>query len=381
MSQTNLQSHDVMRCTWCHREDLTITQDHVLPRSIGGTLQYAVPACSNCQTILSKAERDLSRKSLLAIHALSIQGSPRHPKRPTSGLLQAGCLLVEHPLGGYGESVLRAGQKLQALSHVEIKVVPGEPVEARVRGPSWEESERIFSGFKSVLANVPGPDGLVCEINVSLEVPPSVAEDPDFWPRMILLPDGKLMIRARNPDEAKRLGLAMTQLVLNAPPRSPSTWTSSEIKGGTTHQLMIQCEPNSVRRIVAKIAYGVFHCIAGLEMPKGDDIRLRHYILGNSVPGYEPVSESPTPDQTTTDTAFHFVALAPEHDRQAAIVCLYRNSFRVQIGSAGTALPKPILLLCATDRSGMRLATTDEAESILKGLESLTWIAPSSSTE
>src|SRR6266446_812055 len=90
---------------------------------------------------------------------------PYMPREPVeAGLLQSSYILVKHPLGGFGESLLRAGEKMEMLTHVEIKVVPGEPVEGRVRGTTWEDSQRIFSTFKSALTATPGPDGLVCEI-------------------------------------------------------------------------------------------------------------------------------------------------------------------------------------------------------------------------
>jgi hypothetical protein len=363
----------VVRCIWCLKESADLTQDHVVPRSIGGTLQYAVPACKTCQEILSKPERELSRRSILAIHALSSQIRQRHPERPTSGLLQASCFLVKHPLGGFGESVLRSGEKLESLAHVEIKVVPGEPVEGRVRGATWEESERIFSSFKSALTGTPGPDGLVCEIDTSLEVPPPVAEDLDFWPRMVLLPDGRLMIRARNADEAQRFAAVMTQLVLNPPARSKHTWTSAMITGGTVHHLELKYEPQLVRRVIAKIAYGLFRCTTGIEFREEDDIRLRSYILGWQEPDIEPVMEAPEKHQFTTSAGPHRFVLAPAHDREAAIIDLYGHPYRVQLGSAGILLPEPIIVFCATDGTGMRIANSEERTSVLCEFQSLTW--------
>src|SRR5580700_8644082 len=60
---------DETQCAWCLEEKTGLTKDHVVPRSIGGTLEYALPSCTKCQGILSKAERTLARKSFLAIHA------------------------------------------------------------------------------------------------------------------------------------------------------------------------------------------------------------------------------------------------------------------------------------------------------------------------
>jgi hypothetical protein len=33
-----------------------------------------------------------------------------------------------------------------------------------------------------------GPGELVCEVTANLELDPEIASDPEFWPRMVLLP-------------------------------------------------------------------------------------------------------------------------------------------------------------------------------------------------
>ena len=98
-----------MPCFWCGSEDEKLTEDHVIPESLGGTREYTVPACRNCQTILSKAEHEVARKSIMGIAALASGMKPRHPDRPTSGHLRPNYLLVKHPFGGYGETLLSAG--------------------------------------------------------------------------------------------------------------------------------------------------------------------------------------------------------------------------------------------------------------------------------
>ena len=60
-----------MRCFWCDEVKEKLTADHIVPRALGGTLEFTVPACQSCQFILSKAEFEVSRKSSLAIPALS----------------------------------------------------------------------------------------------------------------------------------------------------------------------------------------------------------------------------------------------------------------------------------------------------------------------
>ena len=361
-----------MPCFWCLDDKGETTDDHVVPRSIGGTLQFSVPSCVACQTAISKIERDVSRKSILAIHAVSSAVRARHPNRPYSGVLGTPYVLAKHPQGGYGEAILWAGGNVKALPHVELKVVPGEPPEGRIRGASWEDSERLFSRFRSAINQSPDPDGLVCEIKLSLELEASVKSDPDFWPRIVLLPDEQLLIRARDAEEARRFIALMCYAATTLPPRSPETWTRSEMQAGIIHHIALTYEPKSVRRLAAKIARGMFRCVTGLSLHDEDDAALRSYITGRTDPAVEPVTEAHELKQVTTGTEFHRVVLSPPHDRKAVIVSLYGHSYRVQLG-AGGVLSNPAVVLCATDGSGMRIAEADEARLICDEFRSLSW--------
>lgn len=360
-----------MRCTWCKNEAESLTRDHVIPRAIGGTLDYALPSCETCQKELSKAEAILVRKSILAIHAVSSELRPRHPKRRVSGVLRAGYLLVKNPLGGYGESVLRAGDKVESLCHCEIKVAPGEPIEGRTRGQSRAHTDLLFAKFKSALSKTPGPNGLICEINVACDVPQEIRADPDFWPRMVMLPNGNLLLRARDPEEAQRFIRVFTPLVMSGVDAFRGAWQSAEISGGTQHHMMLEYEPQAVRRVAAKIAYGLFLLASENELDERRDSDLRAYILGLEGDKPEPVTEAPESFRFTTgDTPFHQVVLGPRHDPKAAIVRLYGYAFRVDLGDAVRRL-SPIVVLCATDGSGMRLADPEEAQEVLAACESL----------
>jgi hypothetical protein len=348
----------------------------VLPRAIGGTLDYELPACESCQVILSKAEMILARKSLLAIHAISSNLPPRHPKRRESGSLRSSYVFVKHPLGGYGESVFRTGNKMEPLSHCEIKVVPGERLEGRVRGESRAKTDLLFARYKQSLSNRPGPDGLVCEVNVSLDVPAEISMDPDFWPRMVLLPNGNLLLRARDPEEAQRFAMVFTELVCKGAAQFRGVWESSEIVGGTPHHMMLECDTQAVRRVAAKIAYGLFLLLSGVELDRDQDSKLRAYILGSDVEP-EPVMEAPESFAVTTgDATCHQVILGPPHDVEAAIVRLYGYGFRVELGSAARRLSQPIVVLCPTDGSGMRLAAEEEAAEAVAAAESLRFGQP-----
>jgi hypothetical protein len=83
--------------------------------------------------------------------------------------------------------------------------------------------------------------------------------------------------------------------------------------------------------------------------------------------------EGPEREQFTTGAEFHRFVLAPAHDPEAAIISLYDHPYRVHLGSVGSLLSEPIVLLCATDGTGIRTAASDEAISILHESQSLTW--------
>lgn len=361
-----------MRCTWCRNDSERLTKDHVIPRGIGGTLDYALPSCEACQRVLSKAEAILARKSSLAIHAVSSDLQPRHPKRRESGVLRTGYLFVKNPLGGYGESILRAGNRVESLCHCEIKVVPGQPPEGRTRGQDRAHTELLFAKFKAALSKTPQPNGLICEINVSCDVPPEISADPDFWPRMVLLPNGNLLLRARDRQEAHRFISVFAPLVMSCVDAFRGEWQSAEISSGTQHQMMIQYDTQAVRRVAAKIAYGVFLISSGNELDPPRDNDLRAYVLGAEDEKPEPVTEAPESFRFTTgDTPYHQVVLGSPHDPEAAIVRLYGYAFRVDLGNAVRRFSRPIVVLCATDGSGMRLANAEETREILTATESL----------
>lgn len=73
-----------MGCFWCNEEKEKLTADHIVPRALGGTTEFTVPACQSCQLILSKAEHEVARKSILAIPALAASLPPRQGRHGTA---------------------------------------------------------------------------------------------------------------------------------------------------------------------------------------------------------------------------------------------------------------------------------------------------------
>ena len=354
-----------MRCTWCQIEEENLTNDHVIPRALGGTLEFSLIACNRCQTSLSKVEEEVARRSILAFHALTSPLRPRHPDRPTSGLLKSNYLLVKHPLGGYGESILRSGERMESLAHIEINVEPGTVPQARIRGPSPEAAQRLLSMLRLALASRPREDGLLCEFKVRCEVDPATAADPDFWPRIVLFPGDRLLIRARSPEECVRFARALTQLAVGSYQVDPSRWgLGIVVEGGTPHTLSLKFNPQTIRRVAAKIAYGFYVLLSACSLQREHDHQLRHYILGLGKSEDEPVLQSEWPENWVTSDKPHYVLISPQFDRDAAIVSLYGWHFRVDLGP-GAALPSPIVVLCQTDGTNMHIAMEDEAEAYL----------------
>lgn len=328
--------------------------------------------------MLSKAEREVARKSTLAIHALASPVKPRHPTRPTSGHLQPSYLLVKHPLGGYGESLLSAGEKMRSLPYFEAKVVDGEPIQARVRGATAAEAQLLLDLYRKSLQldKKRGPGEPVCEFTGNLEVDPEIASDPEFWPRMVLLPGNRIMYRARSPEELVRCAKVLEFIARSDFRVDASKWESDvQITGGTSHKIGLRFDPQCVRRIAAKIAYGLFCTITKQRMQSRDDERMRFYILGTETTPDEPVSITPEPTSWTTSGDPHFALLSPEHDRSAAFVNLYGFSFRVELGQAGI-LPKPVAVICEIDGSGMRVGSEEEISSVTTRITDATFSRP-----
>ena len=365
-----------MLCFWCGDDFERLTEDHIVPQSLGGTTHFTVESCRSCQTKLSKAELEVARKSIIAFHALVSPVKPRHPNRPTSGHLRPSYLLVKHPLGGYGESLLSSGQKMSSLAYLEVKVVPEEPIEARVRGATADDAQRLLDLYRKALQKKVGPGELVCEFTANLEIDGEIAADPDFWPRIVLLPGDRLMVRARNPEELMRFASALTTIAQSSYQVDQSGWNNNvRISGGTPHSIALRYDPQCMRRVAAKIGYGLFYSLTQRRMEAGQDERMRRYILGADTSPDEPVSITPDPVKITTSDAPHSILLSPEHDRTAAFVSLYGFDFRVELGPAAI-LPEPVVVFCEINGTGMRIGSGADVLDLTPRMHALLFSQP-----
>jgi hypothetical protein len=356
-----------MLCFWCRTEGGDLTADHALPRALGGTSQFSVNACKACQNRLSKAEDEVARRSVLAIHALSSSLGPRHPERPTSGHLKPVHLLAKHPHGGYGETLFSCGDRLSSLPYFEVNFATDRDIRGRFHGASATDAQRLLDTFRRGLTRQPAADGSLFSLKVDCNLAPEIAEDPEFCPRIVLLPGDRLLLRARSPEEAMRYVNVFMGLVSSDYKVDSAKWgEGTVIKGGTPHSLVLNYNPQTIRRVAAKIAYTLFAILSGHPLERRSDPLMRRYILDlpRQVNGFGPVSAAPEPATSTTSDEPHFVVLSPAHDRAAAVVCLYGFKFRVDLGE-GSQLPNPIVVLCEIDGSSMRIAGIEEAEEIL----------------
>jgi hypothetical protein len=361
-----------MRCFWCDEVKEKLTADHIVPRALGGTLDFTVPACENCQSILSKAEFEVSRKSSLAIPALAASLPPRHPNRPRSGHLRPTYLMVPHPYGGYGESLMSAGEKISSLPHIEIKVVPNEPVEGRIRGTAPADVQKLLDTFRYFLKVKRGPGELVCELTVNTDLDPNISADPEFWPRIIMLPGNRLMVRARDPEEAIRFFNVFMHIAVSEFQVDSGAWgKGTVIAGGTRHMMSLSYDPQCVRRVAAKIGYGLFRAISGERLQIDLDEEMRQFILGSRDSEDEPVKEEPERGTFTTNDDPHCVVISSERDGLKAFVRLYGLHLRVDLGMQKLDL-LPFGVMCEIDGSGMRLASEEE---LLKFLDEVNGMA------
>jgi hypothetical protein len=168
------------------------------------------------------------------------------------------------------------------------------------------------------------------------------------------------MFRARDPEELVRCAKVLEAIARSDYIVDPSSWTNDvQIIGGTPHRIALRFDPQCVRRIAAKIAYALFCSLTKGRIERDDDKRMRRYILGMGAAKDEPVSVAPDAPASTTSSEPHYIVLSPTHDRTAAFVNLYISDFRVDLGAKGS-LPEPIVIVCNTDGTGMRIGTREE---------------------
>jgi len=339
------------QCTWCRRSDLPITDDHVFPRSIGGTKQLTVPGCKPCQTLFSKAEQVLARRSIFGLYRLAVGPSPRHKKKPESGTFDSSYSLVKDSIiGGYAEVVFRVGELPKTLPCIEIDVTTGKG--ARIHGTTPQEVERLVERLISSVQNVPDETGCIGEISCDfMEEDGPVSSDPDFWPRALLDVRGNLNIRARNSEEGKRLAQIIIPLAQRGAFSDHSQWTKGEIAANTPHHFSFSYYEPDVLRIIAKIAYGV------LSAKMGPVVSAENWFDGvrSFVRGEEGTDENPPvlplsePGDFKGWPGFHLALVEIYEGELRGIVILYGGCHLVRFGRT-PQISLPIKVIVAISR-------------------------------
>jgi hypothetical protein len=335
------QSQQPMSCAWCDERTAT-SEDHLFPRSIGGTRELWVPACTLCQTRLSKVEKEASRQSHYALFCMLHGPSGRDKRKAGSGVIRTRYLLCKHPLGGYCESLIRAGAPLpEALPYIEIEVASGC---VRRRGPTPESVDKLVSELLQLIDRKPDNSGLIGELDVRTDNLLEVGEDFDFWPRIVRDPSGHIFIRARNGEEALLFIAALVPLLKVGAIRDYSGWLNSEISGGTPHSMSLSYNKSVVHRLAGKIACALMFLEFGPAITANPEFRsVRQFVLEGSDDG----STNPTTTLSAAGTEVpwgsnHIAVISKLRGHTAVIVSVYGDCQLVEFGTHVTSIARDV---------------------------------------
>lgn len=353
-------------CAWCGAFGVELDDDHIFPRSIGGTKQLKLKACRKCQTSIGDAEKEMSRRSVFALHCVDSGPPGRSKRKPTSGMIETIYTLNHHPLGGYGEAVLKSGGGIHGLPYIEVDVSETGP-RGNLRAASPMEAERLLATFEALFKQRPDAKGLICELLVKTELD-EVATDPEFWPRVVLGLDGNLFIRARNPDEAAKLVDWVVRYINSTPVRDHSGWKSGEVKGGSSHTVAISFDWRKVDRVIAKIACGLVLYGTGdwepsfLTAAKG-------YVRGESRGEQQFVRQVKDPGALSFWPEHHVAAVLDVDHELKSVVSLFGSCHVVSLGTLiGHCDRTPIVARSRRDGTETVILTGCSASEIVEKL-------------
>jgi hypothetical protein len=326
---TSIELDSIMRCIWCQKK--AYTRDHVFPRSLGGTLELAVPACKKCQRTISVAELEISRRSVFSIYRWNRGPNRRNPKRPDSGSVEPVYLMVKDDSGRYIEVALRRGEMPITLPSIQIDVVSGQ---ACTRGTSPEVIDNLLQKFWDLMNQPPDKTGFVCEIDAPLFVEKEIASDPDWWPRIFLNLRDQLVIRARDPEEAKKFIHILVVTSKNGAYSAHTNWETKLIEAGKPHHIRLEYDINLIHRVISKIAVaGLYASIGDIQVESEQIDLLKKYILGESDETYEPsLQELFAPDVIKVWPEQHVLFIEPADGRLVAYLVLYGAFYALDLG-------------------------------------------------
>ena len=274
-----------MYCEWCAEESSGESQDHVFSRLLGGrrTEGLWVYACPKCRGAISKAEDEVAHRSHVSVLRFAKGITPRHPERPTSGLVESRVNFVKDPeTGRYSVFSLRLGEEHpEILPALEFDF---ESDKFYFHGSGAESAVRLRTALCSLFDQEPDAEGKVGDVKVWCleEFGPEIAADPDFNPRVYRLPRGHLQICARNQNEA--LALARVLAALSERPEFrefvPDGWHGWSIPARTPHNVVFVFDAPSFDRVVVKIALGMIGAFR-----RRSQLPRQHCILHDAVRG------------------------------------------------------------------------------------------------
>lgn len=313
----------------------------------------------------------MSRRSVFALYRNAEPFKPRNQRDPASGLVEAQYLLVKHTdgLGGYGEIALQGGQP-RALTSFEIDIqgaVGGDFRGGRRRGTRESIDaliDRVAEEFRRITPERPA------EFDTTPSPDQSILDDRDFWPRVFVDPRGVLRVRSRDPaDEGVTFVKVLHHVITNAEAalRDHSRWRAGEVPAGATHLVQVAWEPESVLRVIAKIAYGVAWNVAGPTVMAVDPLQMaRLYAKGAMIdPHPHPVTEVVDAGGLQDWPAEHVACVYTTGKGVFGIVSLYGSCFEVNLMAAApnpNPWKEPAVFVC--DRSGRGISRENPGRSV-----------------
>jgi hypothetical protein len=361
-------------CAWCSVPGTGAEDDHLFPRSIGGTKELVIPACRHCQDIVSVAERELARRSLYSLCLVESGPKGRDKRDPNSGYIHSLYTLVRHPLGGYGEVAFRAGQSAPTvLPYIEIDIA--STWQMRRRGASPKDVDKLARIIQQIFRDAPEQVIRKGRIPVRTEELHDIGADNDFWPRAALPPDGKPFVRARDKDEAIRFERLAQLYLKNYKFGEYAYWESCEIAGGEPHHFAIQYKQPRVLRAIAKIAWGLGYL--RLDPPTIGSTpftEVRDFITGsNDTDIPSSVREVRMPGDIALWPDRHVAGLFMLGRRITGAVSLYGGLVQIDFGPQPPQADEilPIAAICRHDGSRARLVDSQAALEIARSLSDL----------
>ena len=357
-------------CTWCLDPGPFAARDHVFPRSLGGTLELAVPSCKTCDGKIQNVEGRSTRSGLFAPRRVVSGPSPGHRKNPASGVLDAHYTFAPDPDGGFNDVRYVAGKETPiTLPSFQFDA---ESKTGKIRYAVPEDVDRLVAALLKA-ANSPA------EAPAEIELRPVDTDDEHhanqrFLPRISLALDGKLVITARSKIEVESLityavFFAKNPTVLNR--GEPTRW---EVPGGTPHLFKLVTRPEDELRIVSKIALGAATCLVGGNALRGSEFDRIRAFVADAAGGQSSPARRVLPGKELEGWPDHHLAIVVHRGGLLyGVVCLYGLCYDVEL--AQVEPPEERMIGAAVSRRDGRetfLVSRQEARKVLEAIERAT---------